>query len=361
MTRIRLLLMIFWAVIPLGSAGQNNPEPKTDQFSAELEPLEFGFRYDDNVYRSVSANGRFSDGIYLLNGGGTLGFHLDVFRGDLRYRLGADQYQLYSSISNLKNNFTLFLSADPGPFSFYYKNEFYLRNSQYSDFDYSDIENLLGAIWTPAGPWNYGVSYKNYSRDYFDKTDAYQSRNFVNQAAFLTVQREIDEKLSLKLEGSYNNRQFNRNAVASNATTILSSIHTDETWTLLLNAHLYFESVLQDITLEEQRTNSNSYGFSNSVQSVSWAAVVRPVSSLYFQLFFRLYSKSYDVTPLNLPDLQVGFLDEDSQDLLSIRTTWEWSPQWMASIGISRARSESTQPGQYYIKNILSAQVRRNF
>ncbi len=361
MSRKKLMILVILMLIPMKSTGQNQAEAISSPFTAQLEPIEFGFRFDDNVYRSVSANGRFSDGIYLLNAGGTLGFHWDVFRGDLRYRLGADQYQLYSSVSNLKNNFTLFLVSEPGPFSFYYKNEVYLRNSQYSDFDYSDLENLLGASWSPGGFWNYGLSYKNYSREYYDKTDAYQSRNFVDQALLLNVQREIDEKFSLKMEGGYNNRQFNRNAVASNATTILSSIHTDETWTLLLNAHLYFESVLQDINFEEQRTNSNSYGFSNSVQSVSWAAVVRPVSSLYLQLFFRLYSKNYDVTPLNLPDLQVGFLDEDNQDLLSIRTTWEWSPQWMASIGISRARSESSQPGQYYIKNILSAQVRRNF
>jgi hypothetical protein len=361
MKRIRSLIMILATAIPLGVYGQNAPAAKQEQFNADLEPVEFGFRYDDNIYRSVSANGRFSDGIYLLNMGGSLGLRLNEFKGELRYRLGADQYQLYSAVSNLKNNFTLLLSSNFGSLSLYYKGDAYFRNSQYSDFNYLDYENLLGAVWSPEGPWNYGLTFKNYSREYYDNSDTYQSRNFVDQAALLMVQREIGEKFSLKLEGGYNKRQFNRNPIDSNQMPVVDSIHNDETWTLLLNAHLYFESILQDINFVEQRTNSNSYGFSNSVQSVSWAAVVRPVSPLYLQLFFRLYSKNYDLTPLNNPDLQVGFIDEDNQDLLSIRTTWEFSPQWMASIGISRARSESTQPGLYYIKNTLTAQVRHNF
>ena len=281
--------------------------------------------------------------------------------GHLDYRLGAEQYQLYSSISNLENDFSLLLAAAPTPFSFYYKKDYFVRNSQYEVFNYIDDDNVGGLLWSPAGPWSYGAQYEFFSRTYYSKDPIYNSQNYTDQGFKVDTQREIDEKFSLKLEGSYNSRQFNRFAVAESGSSVLPAIQTDETWTALLSAHLFFESILQDINLEEQRTNSNSYGFSNSVQSVSWAAVVRPASNLYLQLFFRLYSKTYDKPPLNLPDLQVGFVDEDGQDLLSIRTAWEWAPQWTASLGISRVRNESTQPGLYYIKNILSAQIRRDF
>ena len=138
-------------------------------------------------------------------------------------------------------------------------------------------------------------------------------------------------------------------------------IQTDETWSVLLNAHLYFENILQDVNVEQERTNSNSYGFSNTVQSVSWAAVVRPSPSIYLQLLFRLFSKTYDVQPLINSDLHIGFIDEDSQDLLSLKATWDWAPQWSASLGGSRFRNEYIQPGQYYIEDLLTATVQRNF
>ena len=154
-----------------------------------------------------------------------------------------------------------------------------------------------------------------------------------------------------------------RYAVASNNGVLVSlpDLQTDDTWTLLLNAHIYFASVLQDISVEGQRTDSNGYGFSNWVESVSWAGVIRPSSSFYLQLFFRLYFKQYDLDPLKLPDLQLGFIDEDSQDLLSAKANWEFAPQWVGSLSLSRIRSESDQPGAYYIKNMASFQIRRSF
>lgn len=371
MRRILFLLWIFSGLAPLAAWGQEGTAAPSFQFNANLKPAEFGFRFDDNVYRSVAAAGRFSDEIYLVNLGAELGAQWDVFNGRLNYDFGADQYQLYSDLSNLKNEFSLFVSASPGPLSFFYKKEYYFRNSQYFEFDYMDDDNLLGVLWTPPGAWSYEIQYKNYYRQYNDTSAdspvfSVESLDFVDQGVLLSVERSISDKFSLKLEGGYNNREFNRNPIGiinndPNQPVDLPGFQVDQTWSLLLNAHLYFDSILQDINLEEQRTNSNSYGFSNSVESVSWAGVVRPVSTLYLQLFFRLYFKDYDVTPLTSPDLQLGFVDEDSQDLLSIRTTWEWAPQWAASLGVSRARNESDQPGQYYIKNILSAQVKKSF
>jgi hypothetical protein len=189
------------------------------------------------------------------------------------------------------------------------------------------------------------------------------SKNFVDQSGSLSVQREIDDRFSLKLLGSYTNREFNRYAVADNggAFSSVANLQNDNTWKVLLNAHVYFASILQDINVEGQRTDSNSYGFSNWVESFSWAGVVRPMSGFYLQLFFRLYLKYYDQSPLNLPDLQLGFIDEDSQDLLAVKANWDLDSNWVGSLGVSRIRSESDQPNAYYIKDIISAQMRRSF
>jgi len=354
------LLTGFIALLPVVGLAQEGMGATDLQANAALEPIEFGFRYDDNVFRSVDLGGRLSDEIYLVSGGTRFSSSYDVFKAGLNYHLGADQYQFYSVLSNIKNHFGLSLEAEPGEFGFYYQKEYFFRDSQYEQFNYWDDDNLLGIQWTPPGPWNYEIKGKYFSRQYYGNDPTILTENFVDQGFLAGIGREIDEKISLKLEGSYNNRQFNRWAVTSTA-PVPGLIQTDETWSILLNAHLYFENILQDVNFEQQRTNSNSYGFSNTVQSVSWAAVVRPSSLIYLQLLFRLFSKTYDATPLVNSDLHIGFVDEDSQDLLSIKATWDWAPQWSASLGGSRFRNESIQPGQYYIEDLLTATVRRNF
>ena len=352
----------FLGLLPTLAGAQSEKTSASFQITPKLETAVVGFRYDDNIQRSVTLSEKNADVIYTLQTGALLKTQYDIFSGTLQYHLGADQYQTSPSFNNIKNDFGLFLSANPGQFNFFGKADVYLRNSQDNDFDYLDTEYLGGIYWAPEGPWNYEANYKNYTRAYYGIDPDFLSRNFTDQNVLVSVQREVDERVSVKLSASYNNRQFNRSAYNSQGTgPIPGSIQTDETWTGILNAHLFFESVLQDINIEEQRTNSNSYGFSNTVQSVSWAGVVRPMSTLYLQLFFRLYSKTYDVSPLSKQNLQVGFVDEDGQDLLSLQTTWEWEPQWMVSVGLSRVRNESTQPGKYYIKNMVTAQVRRNF
>lgn len=351
---------ILLLLMPAAVLAQEASAPADWQAKASLEPIEFGFRYDDNVFRSVDLGERLTDEIYLINGGARFSSSYDVFKGELDYHLGADQYQFYSVLSNIKNNFGLLLGAEPGEFNFYYRKEYFFRDSQYEQFNYWDDDNLLEIQWAPQGPWTYEAKGKYFSRQYYSNDPTIQTENFVDQGVLVGIGRQIDEQISVKLEGSYNNRQFNRWAVTA-AAPVPGLIQTDETWSVLLNAHLYFENILQDVNFEQQRTNSNSYGFSNTVQSVSWAAVVRPSPSLYLQLLFRLFSKTYDVPPLVNSDLHIGFIDEDSQDLLSLKATWDWAPQWSASLGGSRFRNESIQPGQYYIEDLLTATVRRNF
>ncbi|HTC20955.1 MAG TPA: hypothetical protein VK859_08915 [bacterium] len=363
MTRTRFWLWLNLCLIPLSGLAQENARPDLFQLEAIPEPVQIGLRYDDNASRAVSLEDRLPDEIYSLNLGGEVSPRYDIFKGDLDYHLGADQYQLYSVFDNLINDFNISISVNPDEWSFTYKKEFYIRTSDDSDFNYFDDNNIFDIQWSPPGPRDYETGYKYYAREYFDQSNNYQSRNFVDQEILMAIQQELDEKFSLKLEGNYNNRQFNRNPVGlENGVPVdQPGIQTDTTWSGILSAHIYFDSILQDFSFEHQRTNSNSYGFSNTVESISWAAVIRPASSLYLQLFFRLYSKVYDIPPLSGANLQIGYVDEDSQDLLSIKTSWEWSPQWMANLSLSRLRVESTQPGEYYITDILALEVQRNF
>jgi hypothetical protein len=377
MNKFLSLFIIIVIVDPIYCFAQEAIADSAINFKGELTPTEVGIRYDDNVFRSIFSDGRLSDGIVSLDLGGNLNGRYDIFGGKAEYHLDADQYHFYPSLNNLKNDFSLFLSAQLDDFSFYVKTDYFLRASQYYFFNYWENENLLGVQWAPKGPWIYEAQCRYFMRDYFDNgsatynylssqgaesTGSFQvpTLDYVDQGAFLSVGREIGDKFSLKLEGNYNNRQLNHFGLES-PNQLLPYLQTDETWTLLLKAHIYFESVLQEITLEEQRTNSNSYSFSNTVKSASWASIVKPLKSFYLEMLVRLYSKNYDITPLTFSGLQVGYVDEDSEDMISLKANWEFSPQWTASIGYNQVHTESIQPGEYFIKNIISTKVQRDF
>lgn len=363
MNRFRLLFGAVSILLAVGVGAQEAQGPPSTRLEADLEPLELGFRYDDNVYQLTVANDRLSDGIYSLDGGAHLRAWYDIFKARLDYHLGADQYLAYSTLNNFKNDFDLWLEADPGDFNLYYRKDYFVRNSDYSEFNYLDDDNLLGVQWNPSGPWSYEAKFKSFSRYYYDESnDTIRTQNFVDQGGLLGVQREFGDKFAVKMEGSYNNRQFDRYAIDANGNLLPGDpLQMDETWTGVLNARVYFESILQDVTFQAARTHSNTPGFSNTVESVSWAAVVRPTASLYLQLLFRLFSKTYDTPPPSGPKQYIGFIDEDSQDLLSVKASWDLSPQWSASLSASRMRNEYIQAGEYYIKNILAAQLKRTF
>jgi hypothetical protein len=364
MRKLLVLLIAFAALTPLEGMGQDLPGSAPSIVSKlSLDPATVSFRFDDNVYRSVTDSGRLADGIVAADWGGLARVDYDLFKAYLDYHIGEDQYLNYTNLNNLKNDINLLLAVEPTEWSFYYKFDYFIRNSQYFDFNYFDVNSVIGVSWTPNGHWSYEAQYKNLARQYYDTDPAVWSRNFVDQSESLSVQREVDDRLTIKLLGSYTNRQFNRYAVEQNGSNLssLSVLQNDNTWKVLFNAHFYFASVLQDINVEEERTNSNSYGFSNSVQSASWAGVIRPVSGFYLELIFRLYIKTYDVAPLTNADLELGYIDEDSQDLLATKANWDIGSDWVGSFGVSRVRTESDQPNSYYIKDVISAQLRRNF
>jgi hypothetical protein len=82
---------------------------------------------------------------------------------------------------------------------------------------------------------------------------------------------------------------------------------------------------------------------------------------LTLQMMFRMYHKRYDVDPLTMPEFQLGFNEEDDQDLLSGRTTWDAGGNWDVSFAFSRMRTESAIPARYYIKHVFLLQIQHKF
>lgn len=334
------------------------------QLQMDIQPLGWEARIDNNVFRSVSEANRLSDEINAWTGGLGLRYRSGALQVSGDYSLDADIYRYYSGLNNFIHDLNFNLARDAGPFIFRYANDSFFRSSAYDEFDYFDEANTVGMDYRPGLKWDFAGTYEWLSREYYGNADVVASRNFTDDGVGFSAQRNWAESFSAKLDLKWTDRQFNRYAVAasnSGAVSAMSFLQNDRTIYADLGFHLYFLNVLQNIHLTASRTNSNSYGFSNSVESASWAGVLSPVRNFYLELFFRFYEKDYDFQPLAVPDLQLGFTDDDGQDLLALKGTWEWSPGWTASLGMSRIKNESATPGEYYIKDVISAQVRRAF
>lgn len=333
---------------------------------ASLLPVKGGFRMDDNVFGPISSNVE-TDFITSAELGGQVNAIWEDWKAELRYVGGVDSYMTYDVLDNFRNDANLSVELTTGNFAFYAEQEIFVTSSHTDDYNYAEDGFLIGTQWYPIRPLNLDVKYKRLSRQYGNQTDpAVWSQNFVDNSVAIEAHLETNDHLTLGAEGNYTNREFNRFAVIQ-APGIPPSypdskdLQTDQNYGLLLSAQLYIDSILQNFTVQHQRTDSNSYGFSNTVDSFSWAAVVRPVKNFYLELFVRLYQKTYDETPLYNSDLQVGFTDEDSQDLLSAKVNWEFAPTWSSSISYNRMKNESTHPGEYYLKDVETFQVEKKF
>jgi hypothetical protein len=175
--------------------------------------------------------------------------------------------------------------------------------------------------------------------------------------------RNIEEHLSIQASGMLGRREFNRYAVGrdSDGYRVLTETQNDDTFGSQAGLRWYAASVLNDLVFQIQATQSNNYGSSNHIRSVSWTAGMNPMPALTFQMMFRLFKKQYDVNPLTIPEFQLGFNDEDGQDLLSAKTTWDVVRSWNISFTFNRLRTESMIPARYYIKQVLSLQLQRSF
>jgi hypothetical protein len=333
------------------------------QVQVGLQPLGAETRYDNNVFRLVSEQGRLSDEIDSLSAGVSAQALEGPFSAQADYSLNADTYQFYSQLNNFTHDLNLNLQADAGLLSLRYANDSFFRSSAYYEFDYFDEANWVDVDYSPAPNWTLEGGGEILTREYYNNADYVVSRNFKDDGLSLSAQRIWSESFSAKFQMNLNDRQYNRYAVVgpASAPTPTSFLQNDETLSADLGFHLYFLKILQDVHLYAARTNSNSYGFSNSVESASWAGVLSPMKDFYLELFFRLYEKDYDFQPLVVPDLQLGYTNDDGQDLLAVKGTWEWAPGWTGSLGVSRVKNESTQPGQYYIKDVISAQIKMTF
>lgn len=359
----RFIILGAWlAVLPALAQETNNDFA----IQGNLMPVKIGARLDDNVFRSTLATGVVMDQITSLDFGGKVNATWGDWGGELRYDVGGDSYSTYDILDNLLNDGVASLDFVSGNMTVYLEGELFLRSSHSDYFNYEEDSALAGMQWSPDNQLNMDLKYKFIQRQYGNQSPDVWSQNFNDNSVALEAHRVMDDRLTLGIEGNYTNREFNRYAVVQDSDLPgtyedAGYLQTDQSYGLLLSARVYAESILQNFTVQHERTDSNSFGFSNTVDSFSWAAVVRPAKNFYVQLFVRLYEKTYDQTPLVNPDLQVGFTDEDSQDLLSVKGTWEFESLWSAGFSYSRMKTESTQPGEYYIKNVEALQIERKF
>ena len=347
----------------LGLAGLLAAPAAWAQVQVQLQPLGLETRFDDNVFRLVSEQGRQSDEVDAVSTGVQAQAAFDGFEAQAAYSLNADTYQYYSQLDNFTHDFNFDFSRLSGPFILRYTNDSFFRSSDYYEFDYFDEASLLGLEYDLDPHWSFGLNGEILSRDYYADADYVVSRNFTDDGLAVSAQRVWSESFSAKLEFKYDSRQFNRYAVVSGPVSFSAApfLQDDATWSADLGFHAYFLKVLQDIHVTASRTDSNSYGFSNSVGSFSWAGVLSPAKDFYLELFFRFYEKDYDVQPIQNQDLLLGFTNDDGQDLLAVKGTLEWAPGWTGNLSVSRFKNESTQPGEYYIKDVISAQILKTF
>jgi hypothetical protein len=359
----RFIVLGAWLAVLPALAQETNHD---FSIQGSLTPLKIGSRLDDNVFRSTMATDLELDEITSVEFGGKVEAGWRDWKGELRYEGIGDAYLTYDILDNLRNDCVASLNLTLGNTAIYLEKELFLRNSHYDDFDYTEDGLLAGIQWNPTNPLNLEMKYKNLSREYGSQDPTVRTQNFVDNSGALSASAEINERVTVSLEGDYTNREFNRNAILQvpgvpGEYQDAGFLQTDQSYGFLVSAQLYIQSILQNFSIQHQRTDSNSYGFSNSVDSLSWAAVIRPSKNFYLQLFARLYEKVYDQTPIPNPDLRVGFTDEDSQDLISAKSTWEFEPLWSAGFSFSRMKTESNQPGEYYIKNVEALQIERKF
>ncbi|HET9870889.1 MAG TPA: hypothetical protein VFR02_10400, partial [bacterium] len=318
---MRTIMMAVWGWACLA------PLAACAQVQWVFQPLGLETRFDDNVFRLVSQAGRLSDEVDSLSGGLGLEARDGGFSAKGGYSLNADAYQFYSGLDNFTHDLTLDLSQESGDFLLRYTNDSFFRSSAYYEFDYFDEANLVALEYDPDPGWSLRGGVEALSRDYYADQDYVVSRNFTDDGASISAQRLWPDSWSAKLALRYGERRYNRYAVASSGSgsvTAVGDLQDDRTVSLDLGLHAYLLQVLQDLHLTCARTNSNSYGFSNWVGSLSWAGVLSPAKDFYLELFFRLYEKDYDFQPLDVPDLQLGFSNDDGQDLLAVKGSWEW-------------------------------------
>jgi hypothetical protein len=330
---------------------------------ARVAPLVTGLRWDDNVYRDPGP-GQQADAIASAGCGAiVLSDVRSTWRAEVSGSTSADLYRTHDRLDNVLNRIRLSLESLPGPIRGSFHKRYGIRRSQEVHFDHWDDQSGLGIVWTPSHAWSAEARYENSMRRYYDGSAAVRARNRWDDTVSLDGVFHLEDRLSVQVGALMGRREYNRYAVARTGGDyhLRDEPQQDDTAGARMALRWFASSVLNEVTLQFQRTDSNNVGSSYRSRSISWAAGVTPHPRFTLQALCRLFRKEYDSDPLELPEFRLGFDEEEGEDLLSMKTVWEFSPRWDLGLTATRLRAESEVPGRFYVKKVLSSQVQRRF
>lgn len=356
--KIANLFLLLWTSALFGT------ESSGQKVSFDVSPLQMETRYDDNIFRSPARASRTGDWLFSsgvgLKGKWMLSPQWDMGAG---WSGRGMLYRREKTQDNAQNDFSLALGFSPGGWSVRYTRFWNFRSSTEANYDYRDrLENVEVTRFL-KNLHRVRLNYRFYQRDYHTENPVFQARNFFEDHFRWETAGILFSRWRYLGAVSWRSKQFNRYALRAQGETfeVLNELEKDSGLGFQGGFSGHVGSLLQEWTLAYERIRSNSDGFSHRNLWFSWAAVVRPISAWYVQLFARLFDKRYDRDPFRLPELELGFNDEEGQDLLSLKVTWQLDDHWETFLFASRLHNESETPNRFYIKHLLGFGMLRSF
>lgn len=334
------------------------------RFEPVVRPIQVGWRLDDNVFRATNREEARTDRIASLEAGAGLEARAGKHgAGSLMWTGALDVYDRFGSQDNHRQELNLSLLARFSGWRLHYHKGAVWRLSAEENYDYMDSSDAVEIRWSPFPAWDTRAGYRLHSREYRTSDPVVRARNFVEDSASGGVGWQAARGLRLETQGFWKVRDVNRLAVreSGNMFTVLEDLQRDVTLQGGIGVRWLLASVLQEVLFQISRTESNSDGFSHRTRSASWAGVVNPTPDLFVYLFVRLFEKRYDRDPFRLPEFELGFNEEEGQDLLSAKVSWEWKPAWTLSFSAARLHNESPDPNRFYVKHVVRWETLRRF
>lgn len=356
--KIANLFLLLWAPALFGT------ESSDRKVSFVVSPLQMETRYDDNIFRSAGSASRVGDWLFSsgvgLQGKLMLSPQWDFGAG---WSGRGTLYRREKTQDNAQNDFALALGFSQGGWSARYTRSWNFRSSVEANYDYRDLLENVEVAGLFKQFHRTRLNYRFYQREYRMQNSVFQARNFFEDYLRWETSGPLFSRWRYLGTVSWRSKQFNRYALHAKGETfeVLNELQKDSGLGFQGGFNGHAGSLLQEWTLGYERIRSNSDGFSHRNLWFSWAAVVRPISAWYVQLFARLFDKRYDRDPFQLPELELGFNDEEGQDLLSLKITWQLDDHWETFFFASRLRNESEIPNRFYIKHLLGFGMLRSF
>ncbi|GEM_PF-5474921 len=358
--RILWVLGLMGSACPVFAAGD-----AVGHWGVEMNPLTSVWRWDSNVLR-VPGGSR-ADALWNFSTGAEatlLPKNGRFWEGRLDYFLSSAVYGRETLLDNVQNDFGLTMELGPDPYKLSLSKLYSVRRSRLADWDYWD-DGYRGELrWSkPDSRSEAGIRMEQVSRSFFSPNSVMEAQDYHELHGMGNGDWEIFRAFTLTGKVDFRMRDYNRYAVGDGpgGLWVEPDLQADREWSGEWGLRWFRGSFLQQAHFQWGRLRSNSVGFANRFQSLSWAGVWHPWPKLYLEGLARSYVKRYDRAPLALPEYEQNWLDEDGQTQLSLRCNESLINGWKVGLGFSWVRAESNFLGQYYEKRRLDLSFQKNF